>query len=152
MRTRKRVYWTIPFLAVVTFVIASRIIHHDPWRSNTIVGWLGADVYYPRNLSLIGDGVMVALSLTADLGITVGCGLIAFAYWVHRDHSLQLNPEALRLIGASFGLMAATHLVNVATMYSGIYLLDLLTRASAAAACCVTAIYTAKALLFRTRR
>jgi hypothetical protein len=151
MRTARRVYWTVPFLVVVTGVIVSRIIHHDPWRTNSVLGWMGADVYSPRSLSLLGDWVMVALSLVADFGISVGCGLIAFSYWVHRNHALQLNHEALMLIGASFGLLALTHLVNMVTMYSGIYLLDLLVRASAGAACCVTALYTAKALLSRPR-
>lgn len=152
MRTQRHVYMAIPFLVIVTGVIAARIIHHDPWRTNSVLGWMGADVYYPRSLSLLGDWVMVTLSLAADFGIAAGCGLIAFSYWVHRNHSLQLNHEALILIGASFGLLGLTHLVNMATMYSGIYLLDLLFRSSAAAACCVTALYTAKALLSRTRR
>jgi hypothetical protein len=152
MRTARRVYWTIPFLVLVTVATATRIIHHDPWRSNSVLGWMGADVYYARNLSLLGDLVMITLSLVADLGIAVGCGLIAFSYWVHRTHSVQLNHEALMLIGASFGLLALTHLVNMITMFSGVYLLDLLVRSSAAAACCVTAFYTAKALLSRMRR
>lgn len=152
MRTARRVYWAIPFLAIVTGAIASRIIHHDPWRTNTVLGWLGADVYYQRSLSLLGDYVMIALSLTADFGIAVGCGIIAFSYWIHRKESLQLNHEALILTGASFALLALTHVINIATMYSGVYLLDLLVRSSAAAACCVTAFYTAKALLTRPRR
>src|SRR5215213_4605207 len=152
MRTTRLVYWTIPLLAVVTGVIVTRIIHHDPWRTGSFLGWLGADVYYERSLSLLGDYVMVTLSLTADFGITVGCGVIAFSYWIHRKHSLQLNHEALILIGASFGLLSLTHAVNMITMYSGVYLLDLLVRSSAAAACCVMAFYTAKALLSRPRR
>jgi hypothetical protein len=152
MRTQRRVLLAIPFLAVVTGVAVSRIVHHDPWRSNSLLGWLGADVYYPRYLSLLGDWVMVWIQLTTDCGVVIGCGLIAYAYWIHRNHSVQLNPEAVRLIGASFGLLALTHLVNMVTMQSGIYLLDIMVRSSAAAACCVTAAYTAKALLSRPRR
>jgi hypothetical protein len=151
MRTRRRVYAAIPFLAVVGGVLVSRIVHHDPWRSNSLLGWLGADVYYPRYLALLGDWVMVWTQLATDFGIVVGCGLIAYAHWIHRNHSVQLNPEAIRLIGASFGLLAATHLVNMVTMQSGIYLLDIMVRSSAAAACCVTAAYTARALLSRPR-
>jgi hypothetical protein len=152
MLTTRRVYLAIPILLVFTVVIAARIIHHDPWRANSFLGWMGADVYYPRNLSLLGDWVMVTLSLTADFGIVVGCGLIAYSYWVHQTHSLQLNPEALRVIGASFGLLALTHLANMATMFTGIYLLDLLVRSSAAAMCCVMGVFTAMALLPRRRR
>jgi hypothetical protein len=152
MQTTRRVYLAIPIILAVTVVIAVRVIHHDPWRANNILGWIGADVYYPRSLSFAGDWVMVALSLVGDLGIAASCGIITFCYWVHRNHSLQLNPEALRLIGASFGLLSATHLMNMVTMFSGIYLLDLLVRSSAAAACCVTAVFTAKALLARPRR
>jgi hypothetical protein len=152
MRTTRRAYLAIPIILAITIVLAARVVHHDPWRANSVLGWMGADVYYPRNLSLIGDWVMVTLSLVADFGITAGCGIIAFSYWVHRTHSLQLNREAIRMIGASFGLVALTHLVNMATMVVGIYLLDLLIRSSAAAACCVTAAYTAMALLSPPRR
>ena len=152
MIVRRRVFQTIPIIILVAIILASRIVHHDPWRSNSLLGWLGADVYYPRYLSLLGDWVMVYCSVAADLGIAAGCALIAYSYWVHRLHSIQLNSEAVRLISGSVGLLGATHLVNVATMYSGIFLLDLLVRSSAAAACCVTALYTAKALLSRLRR
>jgi hypothetical protein len=152
MRTRRRVYAAIPFLAVVVGVVVSRIVHHDPWRSNSLLGWLGADVYYPRYLALLGDWVMVWVQLSTDFGIVVGCGLIAYAYWIHRNHSVQLNPEAVRLSGVSFGLLALAHMVNMITMQTGIYLLDIMVRSSAAAACCVTAAYTARALLSRPRR
>lgn len=152
MIVRRRVFQFIPFIAIVVAVVSSRIIQHDPWRSNSFLGWLGADVYYPRYLSLLGDWVMVYCSLAADVGIAAGCGLIAYSYWVHRSDSIQLNSEAVRLIGGSIGLVGLTHLVNAATMYSGVFLLDLLVRSSAAAACCVTALYTAQALLSRRRR
>jgi hypothetical protein len=151
MLTTRRVYLAIPIILAVTIVLAARIIHHDPWRANSLLGWMGADVYYPRYLSLLGDWVMVTLSLVTDFGITIGCGIIALSYWIHRTHSLQLNKEAIRMIGASFGLLALTHLLNMVTMVSGVYLLDLLVRSSAAAACCVTGAYTAMALLSRPR-
>jgi hypothetical protein len=152
MKVVRRVYLAVPIILAVTIVLASRVIHHDPWHANSILGWMGADIYYPRSLSLLGDWVMVGLSLWADFWIVLGCGIITFSYWVHRNHSLQLNPEAIRLVGGSFGLLGATHLLNMATMFSGIYLVDLMVRSSAAAACCVTAAYTAKALLSRQRR
>jgi len=152
MLVRRRVFQTIPILIALTLVVAWRIVGEDPWRTNTLLGWLGADVYYPRRLSFLGDGVMVALSIMADAGITIGCGLIAYCYWIYRNHSIQLSSEAIRLIAGSFALLGATHLANMATMFAGVYLLDLLIRSSATAACCVTAAYTARALLSLRRR
>jgi hypothetical protein len=149
---RRRVLQILPVIVAATIVGVTRIVHNDPWRSNTILGWLGADVYYPRQLAFASDSVMVALSAIADAGIFAGCCLIALSYLIHRKRSLSLNPDAVNLVGASFGLVGLTHLVNLLTMYSGIYLLDLVTRSSAAAACCVTAIYTARELLSRRSR
>jgi hypothetical protein len=149
---QRRVLQTLPIIVIATIVGSLRIVHNDPWRSNTVLGWLGSDVYYPRNLLFAGDEFMSVMSEVADMGIWAGCCLTALAYLLHRRHSLSLNPDAVKLIGVSFGAVGLTHLVNVFTMYSGIYLLDLVVRSSAAAACCVTAAYTARELLSRARR
>ena len=152
MMVQRRVFQILPIVVAATIVGVIRVVHNDPWRSNTLLGWLGADVYYPRELSFASDRVMVGLSLVADAGIVLGCCLIALSYLVHRRHSLSLNPDAVKLIGGSFGLVGLTHLTNLATMFTGIYLADLVLRSSAAAVCCVTAAYTTRELLSRARR
>jgi hypothetical protein len=148
MRVQRRISWTIPVLIVVAAILITVTFRHDPWRSHTVLGWLGADVYYPRWIVYIGDWVMMALTTVADWFIAGGCVAIAFSFYENRNAVIRLNYESTILLSSTFVSIGAAHLVVTATMFSGIYLLDLLVRSAAASLTVVTAIFTVRALLW----
>jgi hypothetical protein len=151
MRVQRRIYWTLPVLAIVAAVLVFVTFRHDPWRDGTLTGWFGADIYYPRWILFLGDGMMMSLSLLADLCIGFGCGMIAVSFWVNRANLVRLNHESMVLYAAVFFSLSITHLVVMGTMFSGIFLLDLMIRSAAASLCMVTAFFTARFLLWPHR-
>jgi len=153
MRIQRRIYWTLPVLGIVagSLVIALVTKDPEPWRENTLTGWLGADAYYPRRLVFLGDWVMLWLSMLADFSIGVGTALMALSFWLRRRLVIRFNPESSILFAAVFGSVAATHIVVLWTMFVGVYLLDLLVRSAAGSLCMVTAIFTVRALVWPGR-
>lgn len=148
MKVQRRISWIIPVLIVVAGILIFATYRHDPWRTHTLLGWLGADVYYPRWIVYIGDKTMMGLSLMADWGITVGCSAIAWSFFLNRDAVIRLNHESSLLLSSTLAAIGLTHLVATATMFSGIFLLDLLVRSAAASLTIVTAVFTVRALLW----
>jgi hypothetical protein len=151
MRVQRRIYWTLPVLAIVAAVLIAATLRHDPWRPDTILGWLGADIYYPRWILFLGDWMMMGLSLLADFCISLGCSIIALSFWLNRPHFVRLNHESMVLYAAVFLSLSVTHLIVMETMFSGVYLLDLMIRSAAASLCMVTAFFTARSLLWPHR-
>lgn len=151
MRVTRRVYWTIPVLAVVAIALIVVASNQDPWREPTILGWLGADAYYPRWILFIGDRTMMTVATLADGSIFAACLVIAWSFWKNRNHVIRFNHESMILYAALFLSVGLTHLVVTFTLFSGVYLLDLLVRSAAASLCAVTAGFTVRALLWPPR-
>lgn len=147
MKVQRRISWTIPVLIVVASILIFAVDRHDPWRTHTLLGWLGADVYYPRWIVFIGDRTMMGLSIAADWSIAAGCGAISYSFYANRNAVIRFNHESSLLLSSTLAAIGLTHVVVTATMFSGVYLLDLLVRSAAASLTAVTAVFTVRALL-----
>lgn len=150
MRVQRRIYWTLPVLGLLAAVLIFLVTQTDPERTHSAAGWLGGDAYYPRWIVYDSDRVMMWLTGLADCAIAAGCGLISYSFWNHRRDQVHFNPESIILFTFMFLSVGLTHLVVTLTFVSGVYLLDLLVRSSAAAMCLVTSAFVSKSLLSRS--
>lgn len=151
MKVQRRISWTIPVLIIVASILIFAVDRHDPWRTHTLLGWFGADIYYPRWIVYIGDKTMMGLTTVADWLIAAGCGAISYSFYANRNAVIRFNHESSLLLSSTLASIGLTHLVVTATMLSGIYLLDLLVRSAAASLTTVTAVFTVRALLWPSK-
>lgn len=151
MKVQRRIYWALPVLGLLAAVLSFVVTQVDPERSHSAAGWLGADLYYPRWIVYVGDRVMMWTTGVADIAIATGCLIMAYSFWMHRRDQIHFNRESIVLLSALFLSVGLTHLVVTLTFLSGVYLLDLLVRSSAAAMCLVTSGFVARSLLWLPR-
>jgi hypothetical protein len=147
VQVQRRIFWALPVLAFLAAVLIFIIVQFDPERSKSVLGWLGADFYYPRWVVYVGDHTMMWSTGIADCAIAVACLVISVCFWRRRRAQITFNSESIVLFSYVFLSVGLTHAVITFAFYSGVYLLDLMVRSAAAAMCIVTSGYVARALL-----
>ena len=108
---------------------------------SVILSALGAGRYYPHAICLTYDPLMLWAYSVLDLSIwmaytTIGIGLIFY-----RIRGLRATRLSFDLFAGFIITCGMTHLTDVATLFSGLYRLDVMMRIATAVVSVTTAIH-----------
>ncbi len=106
---------------------------------------LGADSYYAHAVCLTNDPSIITLYVVGDLSIwlayTVIGGSLAITF---TGGTMRLTRAATVLFGTFIFLCGLSHLTKSATLFAGVYFLDLAVVMATAAVSVLTAGFTAR--------
>lgn len=107
-----------------------------------IINILGADRYTQHSICLTNDPLILVLFLAAHLCIFAAYTTISICFRIHPKTELHLSPSAKLLYSNFVGLCGLTHLAACATLFVGIYRLEVGVLALTAAVSLSTAALT----------
>lgn len=105
---------------------------------------LGAGTYYQHAICLTNDPVIIALYLVGDLLIWGSYMVIGLSLAILYTGTMRLSRAATVLFGSFIFLCGMTHLTKSATLFAGVYYLDLAVVLMTATVSTLTAVLTGR--------
>lgn len=109
-----------------------------------ILDALGAERYSQHSICLTNDPLMMLLYVCGDLTTFASYFTIGLTLLLNKRVPAQLPLRMKSLYGAFIFLCGLSHLSSVATLFYGIYRLDVFITAAMASVSAVTAVMTIK--------
>jgi len=119
---------------------------------NTVADWLGAARYAAHSICLSADPTIVGLFLAGDLVTAASYFVMGVTFMVYRTRIIRMSPEARGLWGAFVFLCGLSHAAKSATLFIGVYRLEVLVVMAMAAVSAVTAVVTVRQIGEWTRQ
>lgn len=111
-----------------------------------IANFLGADRYNAHSICLTNDPPIVFLYALSNFVIAISYFGISSSLYARRRALVDLNLAAKVMFAAFIWLCGVSHLSMVATLFAGVYFLEVTILAATATVSAVTAVYTVRSL------